>query len=255
MARQQFRRYIWLIDTISSAAGITYEEISRKWERSSLNEDGDSLPKRTFFDHLNAIRDEFDIDIQCDRRDNTYRIGDDYDEYGSVKRTLIDALVLNNAVREEPDLNNSIIFNDNFHQESLPMLVRAIRERRAIDFKYVRDYSSFRKMQENMGISMEEWKPDNVRNYEFEPYGLYFSTLWFAVGRIISDGKIHIYALHRIKDIEILDRRYTVPVDFDVKRYMSDYWMDEEEMEEEREPDDAIALEGFEAGKGLDLTL
>lgn len=40
MAKGLIRRYIWLIDTIRSANGITYEEINRKWNRSALNDDG-----------------------------------------------------------------------------------------------------------------------------------------------------------------------------------------------------------------------
>ena len=45
MAKGLIRRYIWLIDTIRSANGITYEEINRKWNRSALNDDGKDWPK------------------------------------------------------------------------------------------------------------------------------------------------------------------------------------------------------------------
>ena len=139
MARLQIRRYIWLIDIVRSAGpdGITYEEINRKWHRATLNEDGKDYAWRTFQEDRRIITGEFDIEITCDRRDNTYRI-EELDEYGSVRGSLIDALVLNNAIREAPDLNNSIVFNDNFYQECMPGLVRAIKEHRAIRFRYVR---------------------------------------------------------------------------------------------------------------------
>lgn len=248
MARQLLRRYIWLIDTIRNADGITFEEINDRWMRSSLNDEGKPLPLRTFHDHRAAILDEFGIDITCDRRDNTYRISDDFNEYGSIKSTLIDALVLNNAVREEPALDNSVVFNDNFHQESLLKLFRAIQQHRTIQFKYKKDNTRYRDWQARTGVPIEEWEPDVVRYLEYEPYGLYFSTIWFSVGRIVSDGHIHIYALHRIKDIQFLDSYYTVPEDFDVKQYISDFSVDEEELEEERELDDVSVMECFEAG-------
>lgn len=100
MARLQIRRYIWLIDIVRSAGpdGITYEEINRKWHRATLNEDGRDYAWRTFQEDRRIITGEFDIEITCDRRDNTYRI-EELDEYGSVRGSLIDALVLNNAIR------------------------------------------------------------------------------------------------------------------------------------------------------------
>ena len=91
----------------------------------------------------------------------------------------------------------------------------------------------------------------------FSPYGLYNSTLWFTAGKNMADGKLHVYALHRISELEFLDETFTVPVDFSVKQYKSDYWSDEDELEPYpgREPDDAFTLESFEAGKFLDLKL
>lgn len=246
MARLQLRRYIWLIDTIRSADGITFEEINERWMRSSLNEEGKPIPLRTFHDHRAAILDEFDIEIQCDRRDNTYRIADEFNEYSSIKKTLIDALVLNNAVRERPDLNDSIVFNGNFHQESLPMLVRAIKEHRTIQFKYKRDNAPLRETQMKWGYSMEELTPDIVKYLDFEPYGLYNSSLWFAVGRIASDDFIHIYALHRIHGIKFLDNHYSVPAGFDIYQYMSGYQLSDDDYDPEInckwEPDDRFAL-------------
>ena len=248
MARLQIRRYIWLIDIVRSAGpdGITYEEINRKWHRATLNEDGKDYAWRTFQEDRRIITGEFDIEITCDRRDNTYRI-EELDEYGSVRGSLIDALVLNNAIREAPDLNNSIVFNDNFYQECMPGFVRAIKEHRAIRFRYVRQDRI-----PQLGISRTI---DRV--VTFSPYGLYNSTLWFTVGKNMADGKLHIYALHRISELEFLDETFTVPVDFSVKQYMSDYWVDDDEPEPYpgREPDDAFTLERFEAGKSLDLKI
>ena len=121
MARLQIRRYIWLIDIVRSAGpdGITYEEINRKWHRATLNEDGKDWPKRTFFQNINDIRDEFDIEITCDRRDNKYYIEEEYSDYGSIRSTLVDALVLNNAVTEMPAMKSRILLSQHFSHENL----------------------------------------------------------------------------------------------------------------------------------------
>ena len=47
MAKNLFKRYIWLVDAIYQAGKITFNDINDKWERSSLS-DGNSLPKKTF---------------------------------------------------------------------------------------------------------------------------------------------------------------------------------------------------------------
>ena len=247
MSRQQLKKYIWIINEVRSAGdhGVTLEDLNRKWVRSYRNDSGKPIPWRTFIDDRDAIAELFGIDISCDKRDNTYRIGDGWDEYGSVKDTLIDALVLNNAIRETPDLNNSIIFNDNFHQKCMPLLVKAIKDHQTVRFHYKRDDR----------ISSADIERHIERGVTFQPYGLYNSTLWFAVGKNLKDGKVHIYALHRISEIEFLEDHFQIPEDFNVKHYMSDFWVDDDDLGPEREPDDAFALECFEAGKGLDLRM
>lgn len=259
MSKQFFKRYIWLVDTVRSAGvrGITYKEIKEKWLHSSLNDDGSEYALRTFHDHMSAISEMFDIDIICDRSDNTYHIDEVCDEYGSVKKSLIDAMVLNNAVRESPGLNGNVVFNDNCHQNSLPELLKAIKDRVTISFHYHKDYSSIRREQTKLNLPPSEQIQDIDKEVLFEPYGLYFNTVWFTVGNNLADERIHIYTLHRMNEIIFLDRSFIVPDGFDVKQYMTDFWVDEEELEgyPDREPDDAFTLESFEAGKDLDLRL
>lgn len=126
MARLQIRRYIWLIDTIRSANGITYEEINRKWNRSALNEDGKDWPKRTFFQNINDIRDEFDIEITCDRRDNKYYIEEEFSEYGSIRSTLVDALVLNNEADPKGSVSCILYGDDELSEGSARVPLRFI---------------------------------------------------------------------------------------------------------------------------------
>ena len=87
MAKYLTRRYIWLIDLIRShPGGITFDEINRKWQKSIINDDGEPMPKRTFHAHLEAILEEFDIEITCDRSDGyRYKIEDEINEYGSIR--------------------------------------------------------------------------------------------------------------------------------------------------------------------------
>ena len=64
-----FNRYVWLVDVVNRAGRISFEEINKLWCKSSLNEDEEDLPLRTFHDHRTAIEEMFDINIDCDKSD------------------------------------------------------------------------------------------------------------------------------------------------------------------------------------------
>ena len=74
MARNYFNRYIWLIDLIQRSGHISFEDIDRSWQRSSLNPNGERLSERTFFNHKDAIFDTFGIEIKCDRSLGYYSV-------------------------------------------------------------------------------------------------------------------------------------------------------------------------------------
>ncbi len=55
MAKNFFKRYIWLVDLINRRKYVSFKEINEAWMRSPLNETGDPLSERTFFNHKDAI--------------------------------------------------------------------------------------------------------------------------------------------------------------------------------------------------------
>lgn len=209
MARGLIRRYIWLIDTIRSANGITYEEINRKWKRSALNDDGKDWPKRTFFQNLNDIREEFNIEITCDRRDNKYYIEEEFSEYGSIRSTLVDALVLNNAVTEMPAMKSRVLLSQRFSHENLGLITHAIQQNTVIRFRH----------------HCEDGNGKTLMNdvLEFEPYGLAYTMEWFAVGRVVQDSRVHIFALRYMSEFSDTDRTFIPPEDFDLHFFCKSY--------------------------------
>ena len=74
MAKQQFNRLIWLVDTIYRSGRITFSEINRRWRTGDAMRT--DIPLRTFHNHRQAIEEMFDINIECDKRTNTYYIAD-----------------------------------------------------------------------------------------------------------------------------------------------------------------------------------
>ena len=209
MAKGLIRRYIWLIDTIRSANGITYEEINRKWKRSALNDDGKDWPKRTFFQNINDIREEFNIEITCDRRDNKYYIEEEFSEYGSIRSTLVDALVLNNAVTEMPAMKSRVLLSQRFSHENLGLITHAIQQNTVIRFRH----------------HCEDGNGKTLMNdiLELEPYGLTYTMEWFAVGRVLQDSQIHIFALRYLSEFSNTDKTFIPPEDFDLHFFCKSY--------------------------------
>ena len=100
MAKNYFKSYIWLLETLQSRGPLTLAQIRQLWKRSSVNELGSDLPARTFANHIEAISDIFGIEIVCDRRDNTYSIVNEGEMDGTgIRSWMLDALSLNSRMK------------------------------------------------------------------------------------------------------------------------------------------------------------
>lgn len=61
---------------------MTREEISMAWQNAQCigNHEG-GIAERTFFRYIRDIKDLFDIEIKCNRRDRTYYIANREDKW------------------------------------------------------------------------------------------------------------------------------------------------------------------------------
>lgn len=138
MAKNYFKSYVWLLDTLQSRGPLTLNQIKELWSRSSINEDKKELATRTFSNHITAIADIFGIDIVCDRRDNTYRIDNDGELGGSgLRNWMMEALCLNNLANESAGLRKRILFeNGPSCHRFLTEIIRAVRDERMLEVNY-----------------------------------------------------------------------------------------------------------------------
>ena len=198
MAKNYFKSYIWLLDTLRSRGPLTLAQLSALWERSAVNEDGRPLPPRTFANHIEAIADVFGIDIVCDRRDNTYRIGNDEDlDGGGIRSWMLDALSMNALLNESARIKDRIIFEDvpSGHR-FLDSVIRAIRDGRKLKVRY-------------KGYRMAE-----EMTYEIEPWFIRESKRrWYLYGHKDYDkgSAPHMYAFDRMLDVEVMDEGFRMP--------------------------------------------
>lgn len=205
MAKNFFKRYIWLVDLINRRKYVSFKEISEAWMRSPLNETGDPLSERTFFNHKDAIAEMFGIEILNDRSLGFY-IG--RSDVGSDETSdwMLHTLCLNNVLHENADMKDRILMEKVPSSERfLTDIISAMR-----DFMVIRlCYQSFR-------------HPEpfcfNVRPYCVK----YFKQRWYLLGD--SDLGLRIYSLDRFVDMEELEEHFEIPKGFDAEEYFGNYF-------------------------------
>ena len=205
MAKNFFKRYIWLVDLINRRKYVSFKEISEAWMRSPLNETGDPLSERTFFNHKDAIAGMFGIEILNDRSLGFY-IG--RSDVGSDETSdwMLHTLCLNNVLHENADMKDRILMEKIPSSERfLTDIISAMR-----DFRVIRlCYQSFR-------------HPEpfcfNVRPYCVK----YFKQRWYLLGD--SDLGLRIYSLDRFVDMEELEEHFEIPKGFDAEEYFGNYF-------------------------------
>ena len=208
MAKNYFKSYIWLLETLQSRGPLTLAEIKDLWMRSSINDEGKELATRTFANHVAAIADIFGIDIVCDRSTNTYSIENDEDLRGTSIRTwMLDALTLNSLLNESASMRDRIIFEDvPSSHKFLSDIIRAIRDERMLEVNY-------------QGFTM-----DTSRSFLLEPYCLKeYKRRWYLFARDHNGGykEPHSFALDRMTSVTISDKPFKVRKSFDAQDFFS----------------------------------
>ena len=216
MAANLFGRYVWLIDILLRYKRLTFQEISELWQESGLSY-GEELPLRTFHNHQKAIKDIFDVYIDCDRKDG-YRYYIDEPERltgNNLQSWLVSSYATLNQIQADNKLNGRIIFeNIPSGQKWLTRIVEAMRQNRVLCITH----QGFGKAEPN--------------TFEIEPYFLkVVKRRWYVVARnpyyseknrkngVKPEDVYLVYALDRILEIQDAGRTFKMKKDFDVDKY------------------------------------
>ena len=206
MAKYLFARYIWELTTIYRQGRITLKNLNERWRDCYLY-DGKDIPRRTFDYHRKEIEMLFDLNIVCDKHDNTYHVEDDSGfRNGELRRWLVNSVAVSSIVREAEDIGNRISLEWIPSSEPyLPTIIQALRENKVISF----DYQSFDR--------------ETAKQHTFMPYALkLFRQRWYIVGRPLDKDKILIFATDRICTLKLEDQTFNYPNDFDINDYYQD---------------------------------
>ena len=204
MVELLLKRYLWLIDTLKRNGELTFEEISEKWENSSVNDNGSVLTKRTFYNHCQAIARHFGIDIECRRGRglNLYRIvNPEAIEENSLTKWALDSFSLGELLLGNADIADKILLEEiPSGREWLEPILSALQQNRKIELYY-----------------------ENFVGIKF--FGIVqplcvklFKRRWYVLTQL-SDSRKRIFSLDRIKSLELTEDKFSYPDDFSPQEY------------------------------------
>ena len=219
--KDYLRRHLWILSELyQHPKGLTYKEMADRWERSSQNMLGNTLPKRTFADCLRSIEETFGIQISSDAR-SRYRytiVNRDWLENDRVKDWLLSAFAVNGLLQDSRGLRERVMYEDiPSGNDYLLEVLKAMGENRVLAVTY-QDYYD----KEPCEIVL---KPYCVR---------VFRQRWYVVGvmenepkgeeptELTNQGRIRRYALDRIVTLELTDATFKMPQGFSVDNYFVD---------------------------------
>lgn len=210
MAKDQLRKYIWILDTIYRAGtdGISKKDLNDRWCRSPFNYDGTGIPDRTFIEYKKAIEENFDITIAC-------KVSGGYRYYienvadintDTIKRWLLSSFSINNMVHERKRLSDRIIL------EEIPS-----------GNKYLMTVVQAMNDGDRLRITYKGFHRDEPFTSLVEPYCVkVFRQRWYMVDHSPESGKIKIHALDRIVSLEISGEKFDFPDSFSPAAYFRD---------------------------------
>ena len=207
MVELLLKRYLWLIDTLKRNGEMTFDEIVDKWAKSSINDNGSVLSKRTFYNHCQAVARHFGIDIECRRGRglNLYRIvNPEAIEENSLTKWAIDSFALGELLLGNASIADKILLEDiPSGREWLEPILKALQH----NYELSIDYENF------VGTKFSGLvKPLCVK---------LFKRRWYLVS-LLDNSRIRIFSLDRVKNLNVTDSSFEYPKDFDAVDYCRD---------------------------------
>ncbi len=212
-------RYLFIIKKLTATPYSTYNQIEQyvisKTGSLLVNGQQTSFSKRTFQRDLRDIRDAFGVDIEYSKAEKGYFIS--YKKVDSVNfERMMEAFeVFNSLKTTTQDVEKFIHLENRKKQgtEHLYDIIQAIKKRFQIKFSY----------QSLWGDVDGEITQRTVAPYALKE----FKNRWYVLAKDLKDPKdtrVKSFGLDRLTNLEITDKNFEYPKDYDVQKRFSDYF-------------------------------
>lgn len=209
MKISQLKHQIWLIDTILQNENIKRHQINEKWLKNlSINDLGKEYDRTTFNRDRKDISSTFGIEIGC--QNDQYFIENKEDiQKNLLANWILNSFSISHLLRESQSLYHRILLEDiPSGRKYLGLVLEAMKQNTKIEFSYQRH------------------QEENETKRLLSPFCVkIFNNRWYVIGQENGEEKaqaIRIFALDRIKSLQILAEKFQFPDDFDGNVYFSD---------------------------------
>ena len=198
----KLEKCLYIVELLSRGRPMSLREINEHWEYSSLY-DGELTPK-SFWRYKEYVSAVFAIDIECDKRANTYYIANpDYVENNTLYKYLLSAFHVEALVELAMQHKDRVVMGDApSGVEYLQLILKAIDESVIIEF----DYHSFNKKT----ITHQRLIPCFLKAWE---------KRWYLIAEPLSRKIPTVYALERITNLRLSEERATPSPDIKPHTY------------------------------------
>lgn len=207
MVELLLKRYLWLIDTLKRGGEMTYDEIAERWEKSSVNDNGSALSKRTFYNHCQAVARHFGIDIECRRGRglNLYSISNpEAIEDNALTKWALDSFSLGELLLGNASIADKILLEDiPSGREWLEPILKALQDNIQIELGYENFFGvKFAGIVSPLCVKL-------------------FKRRWYVLCQVKENRK-RIFSLDRVKSLIVTDKKFIYPKDFVPADYFRD---------------------------------
>lgn len=199
---------IWLIKLLQQKNGMTFEEINEKWLESRKTKEDKNIPilKRTFHNHINAIREEYGIHIECGPG-YRYFINDSEKDINPIIGRLSVLNLLNESVSDSKLGKNMFLeeYLDLFRDNIIMLIMDAIKTRHKIKLDNQMFLGNFN---------------NRKRELTIVPLQLHQICMqWYLLGDEDELGLMRFPLFYYYGDVQILNDTFKLPVNYSPEEY------------------------------------
>lgn len=231
MSVSKFKRALWVLKEFADASprGISAQELSDKWEYSSMNDEKEpGIPERTFHRIRRAIESTFGVVIECVKgAEPRYRVASKDLEPGD--NSLLN-LFLNKAEAKDDDKSKSvreilglIMSGSDIPSRDMEAVKDIIYNLRRVPYEYGKQLMDAVTSGKINGADECDWDED-YRGYVcvWNDADYHRTDLWLSIG--IYDDRVLFYIVTNVQNKEYRERISDLLQINNGEMYRSDYW-------------------------------
>lgn len=187
------KQYYLLINSLQRRPNQTSGELMQM-----LYNEGFSFSSRTFLRIFESLRDDFGIEIECNRSANTYSINEklskNIDIFMYFLHTSLQVNFVVENIKDAKSMAEYIHFSNIYAQKGIELLqpiYNSIKEYKIIEFEHINYIAS------------------TSKHYQVEPYLLKeYLNRWYVFGYVQEYQAYRTFGLDRMINMQVLDKEF-----------------------------------------------